>query len=189
MERRVTENLDPSPQVDTMPKTFHLIHLTLNKYNYRTSKKKCLHYLLCLISEMLILMLECYLKQFFFFLLLKITTSWVNSFMNWPVGFTDFCTCSWTKATLCLLASAPAFSKASPFTLLLSLKTSWSYSHTKKYLFPPVLSLVAFSPSLHCPQWWLPPGLYCGLSTDFPATQQLAEWSSWNMIRPGCSSN
>lgn len=67
MERRVTENLDPSPQGDTMPKTFHLIHLTLNKYNYRTSKKKCLHYLLCLISEMLILMLECYLKQFFFF--------------------------------------------------------------------------------------------------------------------------
>lgn len=186
MERRVT---DPSPQLDTVTKMFHLIHLTLNKSNYRTSKKKCLQYLLRLISEILILMRECCLSSLLFVLLFKITTSWVNSFMNWPVGFADFCTCSWTKATLCLLASAPAFSKASPFTLLLSLETSLTYAHTKKYLFPPVLSLVAFSPSLHCPQWRLPPGLYCGLSTDFLATQQLAEWSSWNMIRPGCSSN
>lgn len=132
-------------------------------------------------------MRECCLGSLLFVLLFKFTTSWINSFMNWPVSFAGFCTCSWIKATLCLLASAPAFSKASPFTLLLSLETSLSDSHTKKYLFPPVLSLVAFSPSLHCPQWWLPPGLYCGLSTDFRATQQLAELSSWNTIRPGCS--
>lgn len=65
MERRVTKNLDPSPQLDTMTKTFHLLHLTLNKSNYRTSKKKCLHYLLHLISDILILMLEWCLSSFF----------------------------------------------------------------------------------------------------------------------------
>ena len=69
---------DPSPQLDTMTKTFHLIHLTLNKPNYRTSKKKCLQYLLHLISEILILMRECCLSSSLFVLLFRITTSWIK---------------------------------------------------------------------------------------------------------------
>lgn len=45
MERRVTKNLDPSPQLDTMTKTFSPPSSYSKQIQLQDIKEKCLHYL------------------------------------------------------------------------------------------------------------------------------------------------